>query len=451
MSAIGWPVGEMKSLRANLTLWLLCALAAGAVLLGLSSFYFTLDEMDEVFDEQLKQIALAAQTQHESGMHAKRAPVAAAQKPEENIVFVTQVWRADGSREFSSLPEADIPFSATEGLGTVTTKAGKWRVYSAPSIAGVVQVAENAEARASLAADAAVMLLIPCAIMAIITALLLKVALRRGLRPLAAAAEELGRKSAASLEPIAKETLPEELRPLVESINALMLRLSSALSQQRKFVADAAHELRTPLAALSAQMHLLRRASGERERAEALEDMQRGLDRATHLVAQLLDLSRLEPDGVKPQSKPVDLAALARSVVGEFSAKAETVGIDLGAEAGTAAPIRGDQDEIRILLNNLVDNALRYTPSGGRVDVSVRHDEHCATLEVRDTGPGSISRNASASSIASIGRAALRDPQARSREPDWGSRSSKQSQFAMTRKWSWRAACRARMVALGLQ
>jgi len=297
VSAIGWPAAEVKSLRANLTVWLLCALSAGAVLLGLSSFYFTLDEMDDVFDEQLKQVAHATLTQHESGMHLKRTQ-AAAQKAEENIVFVTQVWRADGSREFSSLPEADIPFSATEGLATVKTRSGEWRVYTAPSAAGVVQVAENAEARESLAADAAVMLLIPGALMAIVTALLLKYALGRGLRPLAAAAEELGRKSASSLEPVAKDTLPEELRPLVESINALMLRLSSALSQQRKFVAEAAHELRTPLAALAAQLHLLKRASSEGERAEALEEMQRGLDRATHLVAQLLSLSRLEPDGV---------------------------------------------------------------------------------------------------------------------------------------------------------
>ena len=375
----------MTSLRRNLTVWLLCALAASTLLLGLSSFYFTLDEMDDVFDEQLRQVALAASTQRDSGKQQQRKPVA---KAAENIVFVTQAWRADGSREFSSLPEADIPYSAIEGLATVATKSGEWRVYTVPSNAGVVQVAENAEARASLAADAAVMLLIPCAMMAIVTALLLKYALRRGLQPLAAAAGELGRRSATSLDPVAEETLPDELRPLVVSINALMLRLSGALSQQRKFVAEAAHELRTPLAALGAQLHLLKRASGERERAEALEDMQRGVDRATHLVAQLLSLSRLEPDGVALRPMLVDLAEVARTVVGDFSAKAETGGIDLGADAGTAAPIRGDRDEIRILLNNLVDNALRYTPPGGRVDVSVHHDQRSATLEVRDTGPG---------------------------------------------------------------
>ena len=118
--------------------------------------------------------------------------------------------------------------------------------------------------------------------------------------------------------------------------------------------------------------------------------MQRGVDRATHLVAQLLSLSRLEPDGVALQPVPVDLAEMARSVVGDFSARAETAGIDLGAEARSATPINGDQDEIRTLLNNLVDNALRYTPAGGRVDVSVRHDrrKRSATIEVRDNGPG---------------------------------------------------------------
>jgi len=377
------------SLRRHVLIWLLGALALGTVLLAVSSFFLTLEEMDEVFDEQLKQVALAGLRQHAPGLK-----VALPQAPEsaeiENIVFVTQQWKTDGSRVFSSLPDAEIPFDRKAGFATVATKSGDWRVYTVPSTAGIFQAAENAEARASLAADAAVKLLIPCALMVVVIGFLLRHALRRGLQPLATASEELGRRSAASLDAIRDETLPEELRPLVAAINGLMLRLSDSLAQQRRFVADAAHELRTPLTALHAQLHLLKHASSERERTEAFEDMQEGLDRSTHLVAQLLSLSRLEPDCAQMQPQAMNLADLAQSVVGEFSVQAENRRIDLGADAAQAAPIHGDRGELRILLNNLVDNALRYTPSGGRVDVTVHHDRqtHSATVEVRDTGPG---------------------------------------------------------------
>ncbi|MBS0338122.1 MAG: two-component sensor histidine kinase [Proteobacteria bacterium] len=379
----------MVSLRRNLLVWLLCALTLGMVLLALASFLFTLEEMDEVFDDQLQQVALAALAQHEGRLSATRLPDPD-RRAEAASTFVTQVWSADGNPIFSSLPAAGIPFVREAGLSTVTTKSGDWRVYTAPSANGVVQVAQPADARESLAADVALKLLIPSLPTALVIALLLVYALRRGLRPLGLAAEELGRKSATSLDPIPNESLPEELRPLVVSINALMLRLADALSQQRRFVADAAHELRTPLTALRMQLQVLDRAIDCAERTEAHADILKGLDRATHLVVQLLSLSRLEPDGIETQMRLVDLAELAQSVVGEFSERAERRNIDLGADAAHPAPIKGDPEQLRVLLNNLIDNALRYTPSGGRVDVSVRRDErmHSATVEICDTGTG---------------------------------------------------------------
>lgn len=379
----------MISIRAHLLLWMLGALSLGAVLLVLASYAFTLDEMNEVFDDELKQVALTVLSHHQANRDSAR-PANAANGHEEELAFITQVWTADGTRVFVSAPSTEIPFTRQEGLQTLQTPDEKWRVYTARSVANVTQTAQPMAARRALAAEIGLRLLVPALIMVPLLALLLIFALQRGLLPLAQAANKVERKSASSLDPIPDASLPLELRPLVAAINALMARLAGALSVQRQFTADAAHELRTPLAALRLQLQLLEQATSNAARAEAIADIKRGLDRATHLVEQLLNLSRLEPDAMEQQPQPLDLAELARSVVGDFSARAEEKKIDLGAVTDVAVNISGDTHQLRILLNNLVDNALRYTPAGGQIDVSVYCDKLAreAIIEVRDSGGG---------------------------------------------------------------
>jgi two-component system OmpR family sensor kinase len=158
---------------------------------------------------------------------------------------------------------------------------------------------------------------------------------------------------------------------------------------QRAFVADAAHELRTPLTALRLQVKLAERAQDGAERAEAFATLRNGLDRATHMVEQLLTLAREEPSSVRRETADVDLGALASEVTGAHAPLAEAKNIDLGlARRETEVIIQGEARTIRTLLSNLVDNALRYTPSGGRVDVSVYRGDEGAVAEIVDTGPG---------------------------------------------------------------
>jgi signal transduction histidine kinase len=191
-----------------------------------------------------------------------------------------------------------------------------------------------------------------------------------------------------ALHPIPLASHPPELHLLVSAINDLMARLGSALALQRNFLADAAHELRTPIAALRLQLQLLERASGEAPRAAALGELRAGIARAQHLVEQLLQLSRLGPETPALKRETVDLAELARSTVANFSARADEQGVDLGAVAKGAAIVEGDAQQLSILLNNLVDNAVRHTPAGGRVDVSAGQREGRPCLSVSDSGPG---------------------------------------------------------------
>jgi len=178
------------------------------------------------------------------------------------------------------------------------------------------------------------------------------------------------------------------VQPLVHALNGLLGRLERALVAQRAFIADAAHELRTPLTAVHLQAQLVERAATDDERRAAMQTLKRGLDRATHLVEQLLTLAREEPDVAIRPFAPVDLAALARSVVGEQAAIAAARGLDLGLERADPAVVEGDAAGLRTLLSNLVDNALRYTPRGGRVDVAVESQGTGAAIIVRDSGPG---------------------------------------------------------------
>ena len=160
------------------------------------------------------------------------------------------------------------------------------------------------------------------------------------------------------------------------------------MKAQRAFVADAAHELRTPLSALKLQMQLAERASGETERQAAFADLKRGLERAIHLVQQLLTLARQEPGVSERVRQPVDLVLLAHSVIADFALSADTRRIDLGIGSETPATVQGDADALRIMLNNLVDNALHYTPEGGRIDLAVEADADAFSIVVQDSGPG---------------------------------------------------------------
>jgi two-component system, OmpR family, sensor kinase len=191
------------------------------------------------------------------------------------------------------------------------------------------------------------------------------------------------------LQPLPDQPLPDEVRPLVGALNDLLSRLGAALGRERAFMMDAAHELRTPLTALHLQMGALARAGTEAERLEATERLSAGVHRAIRLVEQLLSLSRQESRG-EPAKVEVSLDQLAREVVTEIIPVSDAKSIDLGISESQPARVIGDPDALRTLLRNLVDNAVRYTPPEGRVDVAVQRSgaPEQAVLRVVDTGPG---------------------------------------------------------------
>jgi two-component system OmpR family sensor kinase len=211
----------------------------------------------------------------------------------------------------------------------------------------------------------------------------------RGLAPLGRIANAVKERSPTALTPLPHEGLPQEIRPLADSLNDLLARLDQSFSLQRRFAADAAHELRTPLTALNLQVQLAERAQGPEERARAFERLRQGIRRATRLVQQLLTMARLDPDAAAAPSNAVDVGALVTSVVEEARPVASERSIELACQATTGGTtVSGSEDALRILFNNVVDNAVRYTPAGGHVAVRCEREGDALQVIVEDTGPG---------------------------------------------------------------
>jgi two-component system OmpR family sensor kinase len=209
------------------------------------------------------------------------------------------------------------------------------------------------------------------------------------LRPLERLALAVRGRSASALQPLDTGGLPPELLPIAESLNSLLTKIDSAMSAQRNFVADAAHELRSPLTALKLQLQLAERAGDEAARAESFRKLHERLDRSTHLVHQLLTLARHEQTQAPPPRMRCDLLALAQTVVSDHAIHAETKGIDLGIADGASSMVAQVHVEgFKVMLSNLVDNALRYTQAGGQVDVAVGSEHGRPCLRVSDNGPG---------------------------------------------------------------
>lgn len=381
----------MRSVQRHLLVWILSALSIGGMLLIAVSYVIALDELGEVFDENLKQVALATAAHHRFDASYEATPPPRLPNfygQEGDFDYVTMVWTPDGKLTYVSDPAVVLPFVNKAGLVRLNTGSEEWHIYSVQIANGVVQAAQRASSRAILAAEVASKSFLPTVLLVCVTGVLLVIALRRGLRPLDRAAQDVAARSEASLTPVPDQDLPLELRPLIGSLNGLLRRLDEAFTRERKFVADAAHGLRTPITALRLQVQLVERAPNPAARARAIADLKAGVERSQHLIEQLLELSRLDPEANLTKWESVSLADLVRSTVARLNLKAEHKDVDLGAEVLAHPSIEGDVHQLTILLDNLVANAIRYTPSGGVIDVRVSYERGKPTISVSDSGPG---------------------------------------------------------------
>ncbi|HSD59880.1 MAG TPA: ATP-binding protein [Burkholderiales bacterium] len=371
----------MSSVRGRLLAWLMMGLAAALVPTGIAAYLKARVEVGQLLDYQLKETAISLRRQSLLAAAMSRE-LAGADEGD----MVVQVWDGQSGLMYVSRADRELPLIPLEGFHDVTWQGAEWRAYVLRAGTRTIQVALPAGVRARLSADTALRNIAPLLALVPLAGAIVWFGVGFGLRPLQRVTEALRRRRPDALDPLPDAGLPDEIRPLTRALNELLGRLDHAFSSQRQFVADAAHELRTPLAALQLQLQNLERA-GESERAAALDELKAGLQRAGRLVEQLLAMARLDPEAPLHREN-VDLGALAKAVVAELSPLAEARDIDLGVADCASACVEGDPNSLRLMLRNLVDNAVRYTPRGGRVDVAVRPYGSNALLEVNDTGPG---------------------------------------------------------------
>ncbi len=376
------------SLRGRLLWFLLAAITIAAIAQASIAYRTALSDADQIFDYHMQQMALSLRSSAPLANNEATAR-ADADDAAENNDLVVQVWTPDGVQQFRSVSSARLPQRAVLGFSNVVANGTTYRVFSVQTNTQTLQVAQDMAVRRNMAGNLALRTVGPIAVMMPILMLVVWWVVSGSLEPVARVRSQVASRQADDLSPVSDAGLPDEVRPLVQELNLLFGRVRTAFAAQQNFVADAAHELRTPLAALKLQALSLERADNPEARQLAVARLTAGIERATRLVEQLLVLARQEATSQDVvSSAQVALADVARRAAGDLAGVAQQKGVDLGVHHADEVQVPGHADALMILLRNLVDNAIKYTPPGGTVDIDLRAVGAGAVLLVEDSGPG---------------------------------------------------------------
>ncbi|WP_217350496.1 ATP-binding protein [Azonexus fungiphilus] len=385
----------ITSRRVHSLRWRLLA-AIGAIVLttwlltGWFSYTKAQHEAEELMDGSLAQTArllLAITHDNEDDLADIVARLETVRGTEDNIYeppLEFQIGLGDGSILARSPDAPELPILGVADYSDIIRHDAAWRVLNRVSEDGRyrVQVAQAIGLRDRAALEVAVQTVLPLILIVPVLILFIYLSIRRTLRPLEQLADEVAARSPDNLAPLASRRVPTEAQPLLNAINRLFRRVERTLDNERRFTADAAHELRTPLAALKVQTQVARLSGDSPVREHALQQIEVGVDRAGRLVEQLLRLARLDPLSQPPHTVPVDLGRLVNEAV---AALPERDRIVLPA---TSAVVLGDPDLLQIALRNLIDNALRYTAPDRTVEIVIDSGVDNCSLTVNDHGPG---------------------------------------------------------------
>jgi two-component system OmpR family sensor kinase len=367
----------MNSLRTRLFLGVTILIVIAGLAAGGITYRWAFREAIELQDSVLSQIGAVAA----GGTHSQRALNDSKVEPEARVVLE----ELDNSKNAS--PEIRVLNALPDGLHTVAHSHEEWRyLLVTRNDSSRLAIGQPVAIRDQIARISAFHILIPLAILVPFLMLVVGIVIGQTLKPMARLASELDRRTR-ELDPLPSQSMPSELRPFVASINRLLERIHAMVEQQRRFIADAAHELRTPITALSVQADNLTQADLPDEGRKRLAVLREGARRTAHLLDQLLALARSELNEVKnPPVTQVD--QYAKEVMADLLPQARDRNIDLGFEILNVVSVRAEPIMIATLVRNLIDNAIRHTPDGGRIDVALYREGDKAIFKVEDTGPG---------------------------------------------------------------
>ena len=378
---------NLRSIRARLLLWLISSVLITTLVVGFLTARLTWSGFNNVRDMGLEQIAQTVMRHDEASPDHPLTTITSRGLEDEDLdQFVSQIWDRSGQLIYSSLADVGPPLQQA-GHHIVTWQGQSWRLYTLPSEQRIVQIAVTTKIRRRHFYSLTPWLFVPLGLLVLTLGVLTSAGVNRVLRPLERLRSDIAQRSPEGLQAIDSAGLPAEVAPLADTLNQLLTRIEQMLNHQRQFLADAAHELNTPLAVVKLQAQLVRRARpGEWD--AALDQLDAGIDRASRLAFQLLQLARLEPDGGRPILETLRLDNLLREAVAGLSARAEQQGGDLGLAGADPVTLMGDPHALRTLVDNLIGNALTHNPGPVRIDVRLRSEPEHAVLEVCDNGIG---------------------------------------------------------------
>lgn len=381
------------SLKRRLLGFILVAILLAAVVQAVTAYRGAVRQADALFDDHLQQMALSLR----GGIPLGLPPDGP--REDANYDLLVQIWGQDGTQIFRSNRSA-LPPRAVVGFSDVEAHGNRYRVYTLQTPLQTVQIAQDLSARTARARALALRAVLPFAWLTPLLMLAVWWIIRRSLAPIEQTRRVVASRAANDFSPLEDVGLPDEVRPLVDEINLLFGRVRQAFEAQKNFVADAAHELRSPLTALKLQAQALRRVDADPvAREAAVARLNLGLDRAIRGVEQLLLLAREEAGSGQASdvAGPVDLQSVITLAVADVLPQARLKNMDMGlADSPTAQQmptLNGQPQALRIMLRNLLENAVKYTPPGGQVDVSFDVQQGQPVLSVEDSGPGIAPEN----------------------------------------------------------
>lgn len=375
------------SVQSRLSVTLSLAILIVALLAGAFAFISALDEAHEMQDESLRQVAVLFDRQHMTLRYPSAERIVGDDEESRIIVqYLADSAKATGNDD-ASIP---LPFPVTlaDGLSTLNIAGENFRALVRTTSAGErIVVAQEADVRDKEARESAWRRLLPFFILFPVLLLMVRDLVRKLFRPIATLSAEIDQRDQQALHPVDEQHLPSEIRPFVVAINRLLKRVAQTMETQRRFIADAAHELRSPMTALSLQAERLSSTPMPEASRHSVVPLAQGIERSRKLIEQLLALAAAQSFTQRAETT-ASVHAVFRRVLEDLLPLAENKGIDIGVESVKDVQVVINELDLFILIKNLVDNAIRYTPAGGRVDLSVEPAEQCVLIEIKDSGPG---------------------------------------------------------------
>jgi two-component system, OmpR family, sensor kinase len=381
----------MYSIKRFLLIYITLAILVIYALISYASYWVSKEELNELYDANLQQVASAIAAQHlaiEDVTHLygnNQVGTGIKIKSEEELYV--RVLAKNGEVLYVSHPEVKVPNPSVTGLSTQRYQNNQWRFFAVKVNQEIIQVAQSLKLRKNTIKYTAINLMLSQLLFIPVLVILIFCAIRKALSPLVMLTTEIQHRESLNLKPFQDDKVPTEIKPLVRSLNIFMAKVSD-MGVLKRFTSDAAHELRTPITALKLQLTLVEQASSDAEREVAIQRLKTGINRSEQLVSQLLTLARIEPNSQAKEIQKINMLSLIKECIEGLLPLAHEKSIDLGLNTSEQFLISGVRHEIAILINNIVDNAIRYSPTNGKVDVYLFSDSQNIILEVNDSGVG---------------------------------------------------------------